>query len=85
MKNRNIKIGFGIPQGGILVGGGVTIVDFEIFMRGGLGSFMNNGKNGHQIDLFKPLDFIRSQPKMKDRGCVFEKKLGLGFTEGWFT
>lgn len=87
MENRHIKIGFGIPQGGILVGGGGTIVDFEIFMRmgGSQNSFTNNGNNGHQIDLFKPLDFIRSQPKMKDRGCVFEKKLGLGFTEGWFT
>lgn len=83
MENRNIQIGFGVPQGGILVGGGVTIVDFEIFMRGGLGSFRNNSKNGHQIDLFKPLDFISPQPKMKNRGS-YEEKLRLGFTEGWF-
>jgi hypothetical protein len=54
-------------------------------MRGGSSSFRNNGKGGHQIDLFKPLDFIAPQPKMKNRDCVFEKKLGLGFTEGWFT
>ncbi|QQG52989.1 MAG: hypothetical protein HY931_02020 [Candidatus Falkowbacteria bacterium] len=87
MENRNIQIGFGIPQGGILVGGGRTIVDFEIFMRMRIGSdsLSNKGNGGHQIDLFKPLDFMSPQPKMKDNGCVFERKLGLGFTEGWFT
>lgn len=86
MANRNIQIGFGVPQGGILAGDGRTIVDFEIFMRSGLGSFSisdNSNCNGHKIDLFKPLDFIPVRPRMRARADLV--KLNRGFAEGWFT
>lgn len=96
MENR-IRIGFGIPQGGILTVGGITIVDFEIFMRMGLPSFKDkeNGRpSSRSFDLFKPWDYVPPNPKMKKKlgdnsQMVGENstnyKLSLGFFEGVFT
>lgn len=94
MENR-IKIGFGIPQGGILTVGGVTIVDFEIFMRMNLPSFDSNDSNGHgrPFDLFKPFDYAPPNPKRNSKaelknGLTAKNscdsyKLSLGFFEGF--
>jgi hypothetical protein len=81
MRDNNIQIGFGVPQGGILVGGGKTIVDFEIFFScllpkcPDVGTHQSNG-----FQLFKPLDFIAPNPRInKKKGIENSEKTLTSF------